>query len=102
MNIPKFLEETELLVRTYEKDIFDKKIGDLCIESTENDTWLECNVDSIFTFAQKMRIFLLFQPLFLQLLNWEICCDHCSKLKNTYASSARVNSNSSIATAAKY
>lgn len=56
MNVPKFLEDTELLVRTYEKDIFDKKIGDLCIESTENDKWLECNVDSIFTFAKNNKI----------------------------------------------
>lgn len=54
MNVPKFLDETELLVRTYEKEIFDKKIGDLCIESTENDTWLECNVD--FNFYLQVQV----------------------------------------------
>lgn len=43
MNIPRFLEDIELLVRTYEKDLFDKKIGELCMGSTENDLWLECN-----------------------------------------------------------
>lgn len=55
MNVPKFIDETELLIRTYEKEIFDKKIGDLCIESTENDTWLECNVYSNFTLAQETK-----------------------------------------------
>lgn len=42
MNIPRFLEEIEKLIRTYERDLFDKKIGDLCMGSTENDLWLEC------------------------------------------------------------